>query len=108
MRQPAKTNGRQNVATKIHVSNLSSSTAENALRTLFEGDSRTVERVAIATDRETGERRGFALVQMTTPEDAKAAIDALNGREVDGNALAVRLARIKPASPAASIVDARR
>ena len=99
--------GRQHVATKIHVGNLSSRTAESTLRALFEGNGRTVERVAIATDRETGERRGFALIQMTTTEDARTAIDALNGREVDGNALAVRLARIRPANPAARVIGAR-
>ena len=89
------------MATKLHVSNLAPRTTAVTLRALFEGNGRQVDRVGVATDHDTGEPRGFALVQMTTAEDAEAAIDALNGREVDGHALTVRVARIKSAAAGA-------
>ena len=83
------------MATKLYVGNLSFNTTESTLRTLFESDGRRVEDVAIVTDRDTGQPRGFAFVQMATPEDAKAAIEALNGRDLDGRALTVNEARPK-------------
>ena len=54
---------------------------------------RTVERVNIITDRDTGQPRGFAFVEMSG--NADAAISALNGREMDGRALNVNEARPK-------------
>jgi RNA recognition motif-containing protein len=79
------------------VGNLPFNTTESALRTLFEADGRKVDEVAVITDRETGQARGFAFVQMATPEDAKAAITALNGRDLDGRSLTVSEARAKVA-----------
>ncbi len=81
------------MATKLYVGNLSFGTTEETLRNLFEADGRRVEEVSLVTDRETGRPKGFAFVQMATPEDAKAAIAALNGREVDGRQLKVSEAR---------------
>src|SRR3989442_7569655 len=81
------------MATKLYVGNLSFNTTEESLRNLFEADGRRVEEVAIVMDRETGRSRGFAFVQMSTPEDAKAAITVLNGRDVDGRQLTVSEAR---------------
>jgi RNA recognition motif-containing protein len=83
------------MATKLYVGNLSFNTTESSLRTLFESDGRRVEDVAIVTDRDTGQSRGFAFVQMGSPEDAKAAIEALNGRDLDGRPLTVNEARPK-------------
>lgn len=83
------------MATKLYVGNLSFNTTESSLRTLFESDGRRVEDVAIVTDRDTGQSRGFAFVQMGSPEDAKAAIEALNGRDLDGRTLTVNEARPK-------------
>jgi len=83
------------MATKLYVGNLSFNTTESSLRTLFEADGRRVEDVAIVTDRDTGQSRGFAFVQMGSPEDAKAAIEALNGRDLDGRTLTVNEARPK-------------
>jgi RNA recognition motif-containing protein len=81
------------MSTKLYVGNLSFSTTEETLRNLFEADGRRVEDVAVVMDRETGRPRGFAFVQLGSPEDAKAAIAALNGREVDGRQLTVSEAR---------------
>jgi RNA recognition motif-containing protein len=83
------------MATKLHVGNLSFNTTEQNLRTLFEADGRRVDDVAIVMDRDTNRPRGFAFVQMATPEDSQKAIDALNGREVDGRTLTVSEARPK-------------
>jgi RNA recognition motif-containing protein len=86
------------MATKLYVGNLSFTTTESSLRALFEADGRRVEDVAIVMDRDTGRPRGFAFVQMATPEDSQKAIDALNGREFEGRSLTVSEAKPKTAS----------
>jgi RNA recognition motif-containing protein len=83
------------MGTKLYVGNLSFNTTESSLRSLFESTGRRVEDVSIVMDRDTGRPRGFAFVQMATPEDAQAAIEALNGRELDGRTLTVNEARPK-------------
>jgi RNA recognition motif-containing protein len=85
------------MATKLYVGNISFNTTESSLRTLFEGDGRRVEEVAIVMDRDTGRPRGFAFVSMGSPEDSRTAIEALNGREVDGRTLTVSEAKPKTA-----------
>ncbi len=78
---------------KIYVGNMSFDTNEESLRNAFAeyGD---VEEVAVITDRDTGQPRGFAFVTM--PDNAaRAAIDALNGKELDGRTLNVNEARAK-------------
>jgi len=82
------------MATKLYVGNLSFSTNEQSLRSLFETEGR-VEEVSIVMDRDTGRPRGFAFVQMGSPEDGQKAIQALNGREVEGRTLTVSEARPK-------------
>ena len=80
---------------KIYVGNLSFDTNEDSLRNAFaaHGD---VEEVAVITDRDTGRPRGFAFVTM--PDSAaRAAIEALNGKELDGRTLNVNEARAKTA-----------
>lgn len=79
---------------KIYVGNLSFSTTEDSLRTVFE-EFGTIEEVTIVQDRETGRSRGFAFVTMSDASAAAAAIEAVNGREVDGRALNVNEARPK-------------
>ena len=81
------------MSTKLHVGNLSADTTEETVRTLFAGDGRNVEKVSVVTDRETGRSRGFCFVEMGSPEEAVAAIAAVNGQEVDGNRLSVSEAR---------------
>lgn len=78
---------------KIYVGNLSFDTNENSLRTAFAAHGE-VEDVAVITDRDTGRPRGFAFVTM--PDSAaRAAIDALNGKELDGRTINVNEARAK-------------
>lgn len=52
----------------------------------------TVVSAKIIMDRETGRSRGFAFVEMSTPEEAQAAIDMFNGQEIDGRKVSVRVA----------------
>ena len=72
------------MATKLFVGNLSYQTTEDGLRVVFEGDDRKVESVTIVSDRGTGRSRGFGFVEMVTEDDANAAIDKINGQELDG------------------------
>ena len=78
----------------IFVGNLSFGATEDAVRALFEPFG-TVERVNIITDRDTGQPRGFAFVEMSGNADADRAISALNGKDLDGRALNVNEARPK-------------
>ena len=78
----------------IFVGNLSFGTTENSVRSLFEAYG-AVDRVNIVTDRDTGQPRGFAFVEMSVDAEAEAAISGLNGRDVDGRTLNVNEARPK-------------
>jgi RNA recognition motif-containing protein len=81
------------MSNRLFVGNLPFSAAEDEIRTLFEQDGRSVKEVKLITDRETGRPRGFAFVEMTTEEDARGAIRALNGTMFGGRALTVDEAR---------------
>jgi cold-inducible RNA-binding protein len=78
--------------TKLFVGNLSFNTTENDLQDAFAAHG-TVTEAKLMTDRESGRPRGFGFVTMSTPEEAQAAIDALNGRDMDGRALTVNAAK---------------
>jgi RNA recognition motif-containing protein len=81
---------------KIYVGNLPFSADEAAVRTLF-GAHGTVESVALITDRDTGQPRGFGFVEMANA-DAARAIQSLNGHSMDGRALKVNEAQPKTKS----------
>jgi len=82
--------------TNIFVGNLSYQTTQQDLDATFAAYG-TVERVNIVTDRDSGQPRGFAFVEMSDSNDARRAIDQLNGAELNGRALNVNEARPKPA-----------
>src|SRR6201747_3191636 len=82
--------------TNLFVGNLSFQTTQDELLAAF-SQFGNVERVNIVTDRETGQPRGFAFVEMTERRDAETAIAQLNGAEMNGRALNVNEARPKPA-----------
>src|SRR5215470_16121233 len=82
--------------TNIFVGNLSYQTTQDELHGLF-AQYGNVERVNIITDRDTGQPRGFAFVEMTDAREAETAISQLNGMEVRGRAMNVNEARPKPA-----------
>jgi RNA recognition motif-containing protein len=78
----------------IFVGNLSFDTNEQTIRSLFEAHG-TVDRVSVVTDRDTGQPRGFAFVEMNDNAEGDRAIAAINGHEVGGRALNVNEARPK-------------
>ena len=79
----------------IFVGNLSFGTSEDSIRSMFESYG-TVDRVNIVTDRDTGQARGFAFVEMSNDSEGIAAINGLNGRDLDGRTLNINEARPKP------------
>jgi RNA recognition motif-containing protein len=79
--------------TNIFVGNLSYQTTQDELVQLF-SQYGNVERVSVVTDRDTGQPRGFAFVEMT--DGAEAAIGELNGATLNGRAMNVNEARPKP------------
>jgi RNA recognition motif-containing protein len=80
----------------IFVGNLSFQTSQDELHAAF-AQFGNVERVNIVTDRDTGQPRGFAFVEMPDKGEAENAISQLNGAEMNGRALNVNEARPKPA-----------
>jgi RNA recognition motif-containing protein len=82
--------------TNIFVGNLSYQATQADLQAAFEAYG-TVERVNLITDRDTGQPRGFAFVEMSDPQAAQTAISHLNGAELHGRAMNVNEARPKPA-----------
>jgi cold-inducible RNA-binding protein len=78
----------------LYVGNLPHSTTEPQLRTLFEAHG-TVERVNIVMDKETGQSKGFAFVEMTEASQADKACLALSGSDLGGRALRVNEAKAK-------------
>jgi len=83
---------------KIYVGNLAYRTNEEDLRHVFE-EFGTVDQVDIITDRETGRSKGFGFVEMSNADEAKAAIEALDGKEVAERTLKVNEARPRPPRP---------
>jgi RNA recognition motif-containing protein len=84
------------MSTKLFVGNLSFRTSSEDLRSAFSAVG-NVESASVIEDRETGRSRGFAFVEMATPEEAQAAINEFHGKEIDGRALTVNEA--KPREP---------
>ena len=78
----------------IFVGNVSYSTTEDNIRTLFEPFGQ-IDSVKIITDRDTGRSRGFGFVEMPNDDEARAAIEALDGKEIDGRALRVNESKPK-------------
>jgi cold-inducible RNA-binding protein len=77
---------------RLYVGNLAFTTTELELRELF-GQHGTVADTKMVMDRETGRPRGFGFVEMSSDQEAKQAIDELNGREFGGRALTVNEAQ---------------
>lgn len=82
--------------TNIFVGNLSFRTTQDELYAAFANYGQ-VERVNIVTDRDTGQSRGFAFVEMTERQEAENAIATLNGQDLNGRTMNVNEARPKPA-----------
>ncbi|MDP2689337.1 MAG: RNA-binding protein [Deltaproteobacteria bacterium] len=84
---------------KLYAGNLSYDVTEEDLRAAFEAFGR-VESVSIIKDKYSGESKGFGFVEMSKSEEARTAIDGLNGKEFKGRTLNVNEARPPESRPA--------
>jgi len=82
----------------IYVGNLGYETSEEDIRTAF-SQYGTVDSVNVIMDRNTGRSKGFGFVEMNVDTEAKAAIDALNGKDLDGRSLNVNVAKPREERP---------
>lgn len=86
------------MSTKLFVGNLSFNTTENDLHDAFAAFGTVVE-ANLMMDRMTNRPRGFGFVTMGSAEEAQKAIEAMNGKELDGRALTVNVARPREERP---------
>ncbi len=82
------------MGTKLFVGSLSWGTTSEALREAFE-KAGTVSDAVVITDRMSGRSKGFGFVEMSTPEEAQAAIEMWHEKELDGRKIIVNEARPK-------------
>ncbi|EGF77951.1 hypothetical protein BATDEDRAFT_27077 [Batrachochytrium dendrobatidis JAM81] len=82
--------------TKVFVGNLSWGTDNNSLADAFSQFGEVVDSIVLK-DRETGRSRGFGFVTFSSPESASAAVDAMNGQDLNGRNIRVNLANERPA-----------
>jgi RNA recognition motif-containing protein len=78
----------------MYVSNLGFHTTDDDLRKLFEAFGQ-VSSAKVITDRETGRSRGFGFVEMASSPEAEQAMAKLNGKDIEGRAVSVTVAREK-------------
>jgi RNA recognition motif-containing protein len=86
------------MATKLFVGSLSWNTTDDQLKAAFEAAG-TVVSANVITDRDSGRSKGFGFVEMSSEEEAKAAVDKLNNTELDGRTIAVSEARPREERP---------
>ena len=82
------------MATKLYVGNLAYGVTNTELEAMFAPHG-TVQSAQVIMDRDTGRSKGFGFVEMGSSNEATTAINALNGKEVDGRKLTVNEARPK-------------
>ena len=87
------------MGSKLYVGNLSFETTEDDLRAAFSADDRTVKEIAIPLDRQSGKPRGFAFVELSSDEEAQAAMKALDGTDLGGREIKVNEARERTSRP---------
>ena len=86
------------MATKLFVGKLSYNSNDDSLRELF-AQYGTVETAQVIKDRDSGQSKGFAFVEMKTAEEAQAAINALDGKEFEGRTIVVNVAKPREDRP---------
>lgn len=86
------------MATKLFIGSLAWGTNDDSLKAFFE-QAGTVVSASVIMDRETGRSKGFGFVEMSSDEEAKAAVDQLNGKELDGRPIVVNEARPREERP---------
>ncbi len=80
------------MSTKLYVGNLSFGVTSDDLQEHF-AQAGTVESAKVVEDRDTGRSRGFGFVEMSSSDEAQAAIEQFNGQDLDGRSLIVNEAR---------------
>ena len=93
------------MAQKLFIGSLSFSTTSEGLREFFT-QCGNVTSATVITDQFSGRSRGFGFVEMSTPEEAQAAVQRLNGKDLDGRQIKVEMA--KPAGSGGGGGGARR
>ena len=86
------------MATKLFVGSLASATTDDSLKDFF-SSAGTVVSATVIQDRETNRSKGFGFVEMSSEDEAKAAVDQLNGKELDGRPIVVNEARPREERP---------
>lgn len=86
------------MATKLFVGSLAWGTTDDSLRDLF-ATVGTVTSASVIMDRETNRSKGFGFVEMSTDDEAKAAVEQLNNKELDGRTIIVNEARPREERP---------
>ena len=89
------------MATKLFIGSLSWNTTDDQLKDFFSTVG-TVASASVIVDRETNRSKGFGFVEMSSDDEAKAAVDQLNGKELDGRAIVVNEARPREERPRGS------
>src|SRR5450432_1075909 len=87
------------MGTRLFIGNLSYNVNEQELREAFTGEGIELRSVRVALDRDTGRPRGFAFVETATDDGAKASIEKLSGRMLQGRAIIVEEAQAMPMGP---------
>jgi RNA recognition motif-containing protein len=80
------------MAQKLFIGSLSFSTTSEGLREFF-AQAGSVTSATVITDQFSGRSRGFGFVEMSTPEEAQAAVQRLNGKDLDGRQIKVEIAK---------------
>ncbi len=80
------------MAKKLYVGNLSYNVDDKQLEEAF-ASAGTVESATVVMDKMTGRSRGFGFVEMANDDEAQKAIEAMDGKDLDGRALKVNEAR---------------
>jgi RNA recognition motif-containing protein len=86
------------MATKLFIGSLAWGTTDDSLKDFF-SQAGTVVSANVIVDRETNRSKGFGFVEMSSDDEAKAAVDQLNGKELDGRAIVVNEARPREERP---------
>lgn len=86
------------MATKLFVGKLSYDSTDDSVRALF-AQYGTVDSAQVIKDRDSGQSKGFAFVEMATAEEAQAAINALDGKEFEGRTIVVNVAKPREDRP---------
>jgi RNA recognition motif-containing protein len=86
------------MATKLFIGSLAWATNDDSLKDFFAAAG-TVVSASVIMDRETNRSKGFGFVEMSSEEEAKKAVEELNGKDLDGRAIVVSEARPREERP---------